>query len=244
MLSLDQQNVFREEVRRRQPGWRPATEVYAEMVKTHLRPQSHLLDLGCGRGGLVEQLAHPLTQSVGVDPDWLSLKEHRLELPRAAAFSHALPFVASQFDLIFASWVLEHLPHPQADLAEVARVLKPGGVFIFITPNRRHPLIQLNRWLSRFSRLQDGLVQKLYGRAAADTFKPYYHANSATDLQNLAQQSGLTLNALHPIMDPTYLAFTPLLFRLMLALEKRLSPSRYIHLVGMMSTANPWPTIL
>jgi hypothetical protein len=36
------------------------------------------------RGGLVEQLAHPLPQMVGIDPDWLSLREHRLEIPRGS----------------------------------------------------------------------------------------------------------------------------------------------------------------
>lgn len=172
MLSLDRQNALREQWRPANPGWRPATEVYADLVRSHLRPDSRLLDVGCGRGGLVEQLAHPLTQIVGVDPDWLSLKEHRLGLPRAAAISQALPFAPHSFDLIFASWVLEHLAHPQADLTEIARVLKPGGVFVFITPNRRHPLVGMNRWLARFARLQDKLVETLYGRAAADTFPP------------------------------------------------------------------------
>ncbi|MCL4870341.1 MAG: methyltransferase domain-containing protein [Anaerolineae bacterium] len=234
MLSLDQQNRLREQWRQMNPGWRPATEQFAALVRTHLRPHTRLLDLGCGRGGLVEQLDHPLAQVVGVDPDWLSLKEHRLKLPRAAALSYALPFAAHSFDLIFASWVLEHLPHPQTDLAEIARVLKPGGVFVFITPNRQHPLVGLNRWLARFARLQDKLVETLYGRAAADTFPAYYRANTPADLHHLAQQNGLALTPLLTIPDPTYLAFTPTLFRFMAWFENRLPTHRHIHLVGMM----------
>lgn len=235
MLSLNRQNELREQWRQANPGWRPATEVYADLVRSHLRADSRLLDWGCGRGGLVEQLAHPLNQLVGVDPDWHSLKEHRLEMPRAAAISHALPFVSGSFDLVFASWVLEHLARPQVDLAEIGRVLKPGGVFVFITPNRRHPLVWLNRWLARFARLQDKLVEKLYGRAAADTFPAFYRANTPADLHSLAQQNGLTLTTLLPIADPTYLAFTPALFRLMAWFEGRLSPNRHIHLVGLMT---------
>ena len=122
MITLDRQNTLREQYRQQRPGWRPATEVYADLVRAHLGPESRVLDVGCGRGGLVEQLAHPLAQMVGVDPDWLSLKEHRLDMPRAAAISHALPFAAGSFDLIFASWVLEHLARPQADLAEMAEI--------------------------------------------------------------------------------------------------------------------------
>ncbi len=235
MITLDRQNTLREQYRQQRPGWRPATEVYADLVRAHLGPESRVLDVGCGRGGLVEQLAHPLAQMVGVDPDWLSLKEHRLDMPRAAAISHALPFAPHSFDLVFASWVLEHLARPQADLAEMARVLKPGGVFVFITPNRRHPLVGMNRWLARFARLQDKLVETLYGRAAADTFPAFYRANTQADLHHLAQQNGLTLTTLHPIADPTYLAFTPALFRLMAWFEGRLSPTRHIHFVGLMT---------
>lgn len=235
MITLDQQNTLREQYRQQQPGWRPATEVYAGLVRANLGAESRVLDWGCGRGGLVEQLAHPLEQMVGVDPDWLSLKEHRLALPRAAAISHALPFVSGSFDLVFASWVLEHLAHPQADLGEIARVLKPGGVFVFITPNRGHPLVWLNRWLARFAWLQDKLVEKLYGRAAADTFPAFYRANSPADLHRLAQQHGLTLTTLHPIADPTYLAFNPALFRFMVWFESRLAHDRHIHLVGLMT---------
>ena len=71
MLTLDRQNALREAYRIMRPGWQPATERFAALVRTHLSPDSRILDLGCGRGGLVEQLNHPLAQIVGIDPDWL-----------------------------------------------------------------------------------------------------------------------------------------------------------------------------
>ena len=86
MLSLDKQNAWREQYRASHPGWQPATELYANLVRQQLTPAARVLDIGCGRGGLVEQLGHPLAQVVGIDPDWLSLREHRLNLTSAAAF--------------------------------------------------------------------------------------------------------------------------------------------------------------
>ena len=65
MLSLDRQNKLREQYRQMHPTWRPATEVFADLVRAQLRPESRVLDVGCGRGGLVEQLEHPLPQVVG-----------------------------------------------------------------------------------------------------------------------------------------------------------------------------------
>jgi SAM-dependent methyltransferase len=235
VLSLDKQNALREQYRREQPDWQPATEVYAALVHQAIRPTARVLDLGCGRGGLVEQLEHPLRQVVGVDPDLASLRQHRLPaLPRAAAWSDALPFVASSFDVVFASWLLEHLAHPSLTLGQISQVLRPGGRFIFITPNAGHPLAWLNRWLGRFARLQGALVQRLYGRSGGDTFPTYYRANRPAALRRLAGQHNLRLAELHTVADPTYLAFTPALFRLMCRLERRIPAERRLHLVGVL----------
>lgn len=233
MLSLDQQNELRERYRQTHPGWRPATEVFAELVRQQLRPSARLLDIGCGRGGLVEQLDHPPGQMMGIDPDWLSLREHRLALPRAVALSGSLPFADLSFDVVFASWLLEHLVDPAHTFAAIGRVLKPGGAFVFITPNGRHPLALLNRGLGRLGQLQGYLVARFYGRAADDTFPTYYRANSEARLLELCQANGLILQTLYAIPDPTYLAFTPTLFRLACQFEAALPQARQLHLVGL-----------
>jgi SAM-dependent methyltransferase len=234
VLSLNKQNAWRKKYQQQHPGWQPATKLYADLVRQQLTPTAQVLDIGCGRGGLVEQLNHPLNQIVGIDPDWLSLSEHRLTLPRAVGFSDDLPFAPATFDVAFASWVLEHLERPFLTFQSIARILKPGGVFIFITPNGRHPLALLNRTLGRLGRLQSGLVAKLYGRSPHDTFATHYRANSQANLQALATQAGLTLTTLHTVPDPTYLAFNPLLFALMSRIEDTLPASRKIHLVGVL----------
>ena len=234
MLSLDRQNEWRERYRAAHPGWRPATELYAALVRQQLTPKARVLDIGCGRGGLVEQLNHPLEHIVGIDPDWLSLHEHRLGLAGAVAFSDDLPFAPNTFDVAFASWVLEHLARPFHTFQSIARVLKPGGVFVFITPNGRHPLALLNKMMGRLGKVQGRLVAGLYGRSADDTFATHYRANILHDLENLATQSGLQLTALHTIPDPTYLAFNRPLFNLMSHFEDLLPAGRKIHLVGIL----------
>ncbi len=233
MLSLDRQNELREQYRQLRPSWRPATELFADLVRSQLRPSSRILDIGCGRGGLVEQLGHPLPQMAGLDPDWASLREHRLNLPRVAAFSDAVPFAAASFDVAYAGWILEHLERPSHTFREISRVLKPGGAFVFITPNGRHPLSALNRGLGRFARVQGRIVERFYGRAAADAFPTYYRANETAVLRQLCQSNNLHLAQLHAVPDPTYLAFTPVLFRLMAWFEEKLPDERRLHLVGL-----------
>ena len=239
MLSLEQQNELRERYREMRPGWQPATEVYAMMVRQHLRSDSLLLDLGCGRGGLIEQLEHSRAREMGMDPDWLSLSQHRLSqeqppLPRTVGLGHEMPFADNSFDLVLASWVLEHLDDPASDFLEIGRVLAPEGLFIFITPNKQHPLIKFNQLLSARSLSQRILVDRLYGRSSEDTFPVQYKANSSNDLNALATASGMVIIDLEIIDDPSYLSLSPRLFNLACHIEKRLPIERRIHLVGSM----------
>jgi ubiquinone/menaquinone biosynthesis C-methylase UbiE len=238
MLSLERQNELREAYRASHPGWRPATEVFAGWVRDAIHPGNKVLDLGCGRGGLVEQLTHPLELIVGVDPDYLSLQEHRLAsrkppMARVNGASSHLPLASNSFDVAFATWVLEHMEAPALDFHEIGRVLRPGGVFVFVTPNKGHPLISFNRLTGRIGGLQDRLVERLYGRQAADTYPAYYLANSPQQITGLAQHAGMLLEQIEAVADPTYLAFRPSLYRLATAIEERLPENRAIHLVGM-----------
>src|SRR5579859_6870531 len=127
-LSLDRQNAYRERYRTLHPDWRPATQVYEGLIRTRLAPGIRLLDLGCGRGGVVEQLGDLLDRPVGLDPDLESLREFRLPGVRLAqSLADSLPLHDSCVDMMVCSWVFEHLENPARVLAETRRVLKPGG---------------------------------------------------------------------------------------------------------------------
>ena len=148
MLKLERQEAYRRRYAGMRPGWQPSSHVYQDLVAARLCPDARVLDLGCGRGGVMERL-HPQAGFVaGLDPDLTSLREHRTSaLSLACGPAEALPYRDGTFDLVYCSWVLEHLHDPARALAEVARVLTAGGRFVFLTPNARHPLLILNRSL-------------------------------------------------------------------------------------------------
>jgi 2-polyprenyl-3-methyl-5-hydroxy-6-metoxy-1,4-benzoquinol methylase len=91
------------------------------------RPQS-IIDIGCGEGVLTEKWAERIGGRVaGVDLDDPKLREHwarrsRPNLEFRAALGHELPYGADEFDAATAIEVLEHVPDPQAVLAEMSRV--------------------------------------------------------------------------------------------------------------------------
>jgi SAM-dependent methyltransferase len=177
--------------------------------------------------------------AVGVDPDQSSLVEHRARrVGLVSGFAEGLPFADGSFDLVLCSWVLEHLAYPVRAFSEIARVLRDpirgrsGGHFCFLTPNARHPLIWVNRLLSRFGDWQPRLVARLYRRAEADTFSTLYRANTARRIEQLALAEGLAPVAFRHIGDPSYLAFNERLYRMATYAERVTPRWMRVHIVG------------
>jgi SAM-dependent methyltransferase len=204
--------------------------VYEDLVSSRLSAGGSVLDLGCGRGGVLERLHSRARLVVGLDPDLRSLREHRVtDFSLAAGAGVALPFADETFDVVVCSWVLEHLRDPERTLAETARVLHRGGSFVFLTPNLCHPLVALN-WM--LGSVQGQLAARMYDRSEADTFPVFYRANTGLRIDRLAQNAGLAKRSLQFVGDPTYVAFAPQLFWLGRLLERAtLRPFR-VHLVG------------
>jgi SAM-dependent methyltransferase len=100
-----------------------------------------------------------------------------------------LPWDDSTFDLVSANMVVEHLPKPADVFREVLRVLKPGGAFVFVTPNRNHPVIRLAATLvpPRLRRLYGVVIE---GRPAADVFPTEYRCNTVQEVTRVALGAG------------------------------------------------------
>jgi SAM-dependent methyltransferase len=227
------------------PGWEPATARFERQVAAALTADSAVLDLGCGRGGIVERLGPhrgdgPAGRWIGIDPDIASLREHRVaNLARACADALRLPFAAETFDIVIASWVLEHLPQPVTTFGEVARVLRPGGAFFILTPNAAHPLPRLSAALAPLHRLQSYAVSLIYGRATADTFPVAYRANTASAIERLATPLGLRAIDMVWVDDPSYFAWNSLSFIAAVVLEMFLPAGHQVHLVGRLRKESP-----
>jgi 2-polyprenyl-6-hydroxyphenyl methylase/3-demethylubiquinone-9 3-methyltransferase len=101
------------------------------------------LDIGCGGGLLAEEFARLGCVVVGVDPSVRSLAAARshaagqgLSIEYQCATGEALPFSDRSFDIVYCCDVLEHVANLRLVIAETARVLKAGGIYLFDTINR------------------------------------------------------------------------------------------------------------
>lgn len=112
------------------PTWQRHVAAYA--LCSSLLPPGRVLDLGCGVGHSFRLLAP--RESVGLDLDPRALVGQERET--VVADMRELPFSDGSFASVLAVQSIEHVPDPERVLAEARRVLEPGGVAVFVTPNR------------------------------------------------------------------------------------------------------------
>ena len=101
-----------------------------------------VLDIGCGLGGKTLAYAEAGARAVGVDiaPEHVAqsvsfARSRGAAIPFLVGDAGALPFPDEMFDLVVANDAMEHFPDPAAALAEIARVVRRGGViYLFFTP--------------------------------------------------------------------------------------------------------------
>ena len=127
----------------------------AEVVPDATRARSALLDLACGGGLLAPLIASKGHHHVGVDigPSMTSLaRAHGVAAVRGDATT--LPFAEAAFDVVVAGEIFEHVRDLRATVAEIGRVLRPGGVlvcdtlaatrrcrFLLVTVGERLPIV-------------------------------------------------------------------------------------------------------
>jgi len=112
------------------------------LAASELKGARRVLDIGCGDGQISRLASEAGADVVGVDPTWnqVSVAHARSGGPNyLSAAADGLPFAEASFDRAVACLVFEHIDAVDAAIAEVARVLEPGGRFCFFL---NHPLLQ------------------------------------------------------------------------------------------------------
>lgn len=98
-----------------------------------------ILEVGCGTGAMVNELAGRGYSVIGTDISQEAIKYGRQKYPGLsleAGPAQRLPYPPEMFDLVISFDVFEHIPQIDEHLQEVHRVLRPGGYYLFQTPNK------------------------------------------------------------------------------------------------------------
>lgn len=118
------------------------TEQILPLAASELAGAARVLDIGCGDGQIARLAVEQGSVVVGIDPTWNCVSvaaERGGGVSYARAGAAQLPFADASFDTAVACLVFEHIDEVDAAIAEVARVLEPGGRFCFFL---NHPILQ------------------------------------------------------------------------------------------------------
>jgi SAM-dependent methyltransferase len=207
----------------------------AELLRGVDPPRTRVLDAGCGRrnslGDSLAGLTDEIELLVGVDLDERAGGENpALDRFIAADVCAGTPLGDSSFDLIYASFVVEHLSDPHAAFREWRRLLRPGGSLLVTTPNISNPFIRLANLLPQ--RIRIGLKRIGPGVEERDVFPAVYRANRPAELERAASEAGLvTVSVRHVATLHRYAGTRRWLRRLLLLAEQPLPPSRHSTIV-------------
>lgn len=184
---------------------------FRRTVRRHAGETESVLDLGCGDNSSFAGLRSTRRAVWGVDfqrhPHLVDPDYFRLLPPDGR-----LPFPDQSFGTVVALWVLEHVAEPRRFLAEIQRVLKPGGVFVGHSINGNHYVTWLRRAFDLLPhRATQWVVERLYGRRPHDTFPTCYRLNSRRQIGRAARSVGLEVGEMRHYADAGYFAFNRVL---------------------------------
>lgn len=225
------QQHYREEFKRINPSWDDTMIIFHRLFGSVVKSGSSLLDLGCGRGNvIIDDYRSMLKEAIGIDADHEAVKGNesldRIEIGNV----ERLPFPDQSMDIVISQWVIEHLEHPEIVFAECYRVLRCGGVFLFVTPYAYSSVLLIKRLFG--SSLTKKILKFMYGREEQDCFETMYRANTTSDLQKLLKSAGFVEEALISNVDPSYWAFNRFCFSISSFFARVFPRASVMHFVG------------
>ncbi|MGB6482026.1 MAG: class I SAM-dependent methyltransferase [Candidatus Acidiferrales bacterium] len=226
--------------------WLDPSRQYSQVAYAGLLPElvpsgSAWLDAGCGHQvfklgsarGEAEIVARTRL-AIGCDLSWQSLRTHRTLKMRTCADLRWLPFMAETFDIVTLNYVAEHLEEPEKTFGELARLLRPEGTLVVVTPNSLGYFVRLTCLGRKF--LPESLVRKFIllreFRSPEDVFPTFYRANTRDDLARHMERAGLKEVNFKMLKDPAVFNFIAPLAVLELLFGRLLSLLGFRNLVG------------
>lgn len=153
-------------------------------VLSSLRPRQ-LLEVGGGQGELAERIQSELGATVA----FVDQSERMVELARTRGVTDAhvgdvqqLPFADASFDTAVAAWMLYHVPDLDRGLAELARVLEPGGRLIAVTNSVRH----LEELGDLFGAVMPGFEAQFNAENGEEILRTHFSDVESTDTEVVA----------------------------------------------------------
>lgn len=151
---------------------RACDRAYRILIRNALAGAQSVLETGSGTAGLAGVLDAPIRIACDLTPEMLRAAPAADGVARVTGDAECLPFPRASFDAVFSVNLVEHVPNPERLFAEAARVLKPDGRCLVVTPNGEHAWL-LNLLERLRLKLPEGPHRFLDKRALFDAALPH-----------------------------------------------------------------------
>ncbi|MBT8487165.1 MAG: class I SAM-dependent methyltransferase [Phycisphaerae bacterium] len=158
-------------------------------------PPVRVLDIGCGSGIArsveAQWCIRPHADAYwGVEPDPSKVATPGLFDEYRTAVLEDADLPPDTFDVAYSSMVMEHVEDPDGFMRAVHRCLRPGGVYLFMTPNRRHYFTRIAATLHRL-KLDEMVLRGVKGASVEEYHYPVrYKFNDEPRIDACAERLG------------------------------------------------------
>jgi SAM-dependent methyltransferase len=210
------QDAWMDRFYRSRPGWVDGTTAFHELCRAAAPAHAKILEVGAGPTNPTSAFLATLGEVHGVDVD----DEVRGNVHLASSVvvkGDRFPFPDASFDLAVSNYVVEHVSDARVHMAEIHRVLRDGGRYLFRTPNLLHYVALVSRAVShRAHKLVANRLRNLASEAH-DPWPTVYAMNTPAAVRRHARQVGFEVERLDMVeKEPSYgMAARPLFLAFM-----------------------------
>jgi SAM-dependent methyltransferase len=214
------QQTWTDRFYRSRPGWQDGTSEFHELCREHAPPGARILEVGAGPSNPTSAFLATLGELHGIDvSDEVFGNTYLRKSDLIVGDRYPVP--DETFDLVVSNYVVEHVANPREHLAEIRRVLKPGGRYVFRTPNLVHYVAIVSRFTPHRFHLFAANRLRALGPEEHDPWPTVYAMNTPVAVRRHARAAGMEVRRLDMVeKEPSYGMVAKPLFLAFMAYER------------------------
>ena len=207
------------------PGWTNGRQQFNRLIEKFIKHGVNILEIGAGPTNKTTAFLATFGKVTGLDIS-SKVKSNKYCRETIVYDGIHIPCEANYFDVAVSDYVFEHVEHPAKLCYEIHRVLRPGGFYIFRTPNLWHYVSIAGRLSPYF--IHKSVASRLRDMSSnpQDTYPTFYRMNTKRTCYRILRQAAFNVDVIKIIeTEPSYGMASPFLFYPLMVWERLLNSS-------------------
>jgi len=208
------------------PGWKDGTTQFHELIRMFTPSGAKILEVGAGPTNKTTAVLSTFGNVTGLDVD--PAVRDNIHCQQAVVYDGVtIPFEDNSVDLAVSNYVCEHIENPIQLAREINRVLRPGGLYIFRTPNLWHYVSLIAKATPQWFHKRTANRVRNLPEESHDPYLTYHRMNTRYACRRILESSGFNIKVMKIIeAEPSYGMSSRLLFYPFMMWERLVNSSR------------------